>query len=56
MAINAGGKAENILLVAGDVTKPADTKRMVEESVKKFGRLDVLVRPNVELISVNILL
>uniref|UniRef100_A0A914WYM9 Uncharacterized protein n=1 Tax=Plectus sambesii TaxID=2011161 RepID=A0A914WYM9_9BILA len=43
MAIKAGGKAETILLIAADVTNTSDTKRIVEETVQKFGRLDVLV-------------
>jgi NAD(P)-dependent dehydrogenase (short-subunit alcohol dehydrogenase family) len=36
----AGGTA---LACAGDVTKVADVKRMVETTVKTFGRLDILV-------------
>jgi len=36
----AGGTA---LVCAGDVTKAADVKRMVEATVKAFGRLDILV-------------
>jgi len=36
----AGGTA---LPCAGDVTKAADVKRMVEATVKAFGRLDILV-------------
>jgi NAD(P)-dependent dehydrogenase (short-subunit alcohol dehydrogenase family) len=36
----AGGTA---LACAGDVTKAADVKRMVEATVKAFGRLDILV-------------
>jgi len=35
-----GGKAECIRV---DVGKPADVKRMVRETLRKFGRLDVLV-------------
>src|SRR4051812_27022383 len=34
-----GGEA---LVVAGDVSKEADCKRIVEETVGRFGRLDVL--------------
>ena len=30
-------------VVRGDITKPEDTKRILEETIKKFGRLDVLV-------------
>ena len=30
-------------VVQGDITKPEDTKRILEETIKKFGRLDVLV-------------
>ena len=36
----AGGKA---LVVKTDVTDPAQCKRMVDETVKAFGGLDVLV-------------
>jgi 3-oxoacyl-[acyl-carrier protein] reductase len=36
----AGGKT---LAIAGDVTKDADLKRMVEETVARFGTIDVLV-------------
>lgn len=35
-----GGKA---LAVAGDISKPADAARMVEEAIRAFGRLDILV-------------
>jgi 3-oxoacyl-[acyl-carrier protein] reductase len=35
-----GGRA---LAMQGDVTRPDDARRMVEETVKKFGRLDILV-------------
>lgn len=35
-----GGK---VICLQGDVTKVEDTKRMAEETVKKFGRIDVLV-------------
>src|ERR1044072_1714032 len=30
------------LVVAGDVSKEADCKRIVEETVARFGRLDIL--------------
>jgi NAD(P)-dependent dehydrogenase (short-subunit alcohol dehydrogenase family) len=36
----AGGEA---LVMAGDVTSRADSQRLVEETVKRFGRVDVLV-------------
>ncbi|MGH2639003.1 MAG: SDR family NAD(P)-dependent oxidoreductase [Rhabdochlamydiaceae bacterium] len=36
----AGGKA---LAVNGDISREDDTNRLAEESVKKFGRIDVLV-------------
>jgi 3-oxoacyl-[acyl-carrier protein] reductase len=35
-----GGKA---VAVQGDVSKPADAKRLLEETAKAFGKLDVLV-------------
>lgn len=31
------------LLIQGDITNPEDTKRILEETIKKFGKLDVLV-------------
>ena len=37
---SAGGKA---IAVKGDVSKAADAKALVEETIKSFGRLDVLV-------------
>jgi 3-oxoacyl-[acyl-carrier protein] reductase len=39
-AVKKGGKA---IAIQGDVAKAADMKRLVEETVKAFGRLDVLV-------------
>lgn len=40
MVRDAGGKAA---LFVGDVTDPATVERMVEETVRQFGRLDILV-------------
>jgi NAD(P)-dependent dehydrogenase (short-subunit alcohol dehydrogenase family) len=37
---SAGGQA---IAVSADVTKPADASRMVEEALRAFGRLDILV-------------
>ena len=37
---SAGGEA---LVMAGDVTKRADTERLVDETLNRFGRVDVLV-------------
>jgi 3-oxoacyl-[acyl-carrier protein] reductase len=37
------GKPENILGIAGDVRKASDVKRMVAESVRSFGRIDILI-------------
>jgi NAD(P)-dependent dehydrogenase (short-subunit alcohol dehydrogenase family) len=36
-------KGEKPLIVAGDITNEADTKRIFDETIKKYGRLDVLV-------------
>jgi 3-oxoacyl-[acyl-carrier protein] reductase len=36
----AGGKA---VAVSGDVSKPADAKRLVEAAIETYGRLDILV-------------
>lgn len=30
-------------VVAGDITNPEDTKRILDETIKKYGKLDVLV-------------
>jgi NAD(P)-dependent dehydrogenase (short-subunit alcohol dehydrogenase family) len=35
--------AGNVLAVAGDVSRGPDRKRLVEETVKRFGRIDVLI-------------
>jgi len=37
---SAGGEA---LVMVGDVTSRADSQRLVDETVKRFGRADVLV-------------
>lgn len=37
---DAGGKA---LVVQGDVSKPADIQTLVDETVKAFGRLDIMI-------------
>lgn len=41
----AGDRADRILAVAGDVRSAADLHRAVEETVGRFGKLDILV-PN----------
>ncbi|HEX8166596.1 MAG TPA: SDR family oxidoreductase [Beijerinckiaceae bacterium] len=43
VAAECAAKGAEAIAVAGDVSKDADAKRMVEETVQKFGRLDVLV-------------
>ena len=42
--IESGAKPENILIVSGSVESDEVLKNLVEETVKKFGKLDVLVR------------
>ena len=37
------GKAENLLVVKLDVTKPTDAVTMVKATIDRFGRIDVLV-------------
>lgn len=39
----SGQSAENILLISADLTKNEDIQRIVEETIGKFQRLDVLV-------------
>uniref|UniRef100_A0A914VZ53 Uncharacterized protein n=1 Tax=Plectus sambesii TaxID=2011161 RepID=A0A914VZ53_9BILA len=39
----AGGSADKVHVVIADVTKEEDTKRIIAETVNKFGQLDVLV-------------
>uniref|UniRef100_A0A914W3W9 Uncharacterized protein n=2 Tax=Plectus sambesii TaxID=2011161 RepID=A0A914W3W9_9BILA len=43
LMLKAGGNEEKILTIAADVTNEEDTKRIVAETVKKFGKLDILV-------------
>jgi meso-butanediol dehydrogenase/(S,S)-butanediol dehydrogenase/diacetyl reductase len=43
VAAECAERGAQAVAVAGDVAKDADARRMVEETVKKFGRLDVLV-------------
>jgi len=38
--VSRGGRA---LAIQGDITRPDDVRRMVDETLKKFGRLDILV-------------
>src|SRR5687768_8511552 len=37
------GKGITIAAFQGDVTKEEDNKRMAEETVRKFGKIDVLI-------------
>lgn len=39
----AGVPQENVLEVVGDISQPETARRLVEETVGKFGRLDVFV-------------
>ena len=41
----SGGNSQRFLTVAGDVTEPSVRKDIVQKTVDKFGRLDVLI-PN----------
>jgi gluconate 5-dehydrogenase len=40
---NEAGAEADVLLVAGDVTRPEDATAAVEQAVKEFGSLDILV-------------
>ena len=37
------GEKENLLALVGDVRKPKDVKRIVNQTLKHFGRIDVLI-------------
>src|SRR5262245_8425349 len=37
------GSSADVLAVAGDIADPAVAARVIEEAVKKFGRVDTLV-------------
>jgi 3-oxoacyl-[acyl-carrier protein] reductase len=37
------GTGAEVLAVAADVTKPEDVRRLVDETVRKYGRVDILV-------------
>jgi NAD(P)-dependent dehydrogenase (short-subunit alcohol dehydrogenase family) len=37
------GNSEKILMVQADVTVEDDTKRIIDETIKKFGKIDVLL-------------
>lgn len=39
----ATGRAEDMLVLAGDLTEEAQVRKCIEETVKRFGGLDVLV-------------
>jgi len=41
--VASGCDGQKPFIVVGDITNPEDTKRILEETIKKFGRLDVLV-------------
>ena len=42
-AADLGGKGFKALAVSVDVSKEADVQKMVDETVKKFGGVDILV-------------
>jgi 3-oxoacyl-[acyl-carrier protein] reductase len=43
VAAEIDAKAGRALAIQADITKPEDAKRIVEETVHRFGRLDILV-------------
>jgi NAD(P)-dependent dehydrogenase (short-subunit alcohol dehydrogenase family) len=43
VAAECATRGAQAVAIAGDVSKDADARRMVEETVQRFGRLDVLV-------------
>ncbi len=42
-AVSKEINASNTLIVAGDVSKPADVKQLVESTISKFNTIDILV-------------
>jgi len=40
---DAGELGQNLIVVAGDISKPETGQQLVEETVKKWGRLDIFV-------------
>ncbi|XP_022834407.1 uncharacterized protein LOC111362106 [Spodoptera litura] len=40
---NVAKKCGNPLIIAADVSKDEDAKRIIEETIKRFGKIDVLV-------------
>ncbi|RWS03752.1 putative oxidoreductase-like protein [Dinothrombium tinctorium] len=43
-----GTKEENIFTLVGDVTNEEFAKQLIEETVNYFGRIDILVRTNIQ--------
>jgi 3-oxoacyl-[acyl-carrier protein] reductase len=43
VAADIEAKAGRALAIQADITKPEDAKRIVDETVQRFGRLDILV-------------
>lgn len=41
--IKAGSKKSNILPILGDITKNVTQDQLIKETLKKFGKLDILV-------------
>ena len=41
--MSVGAKEDDILEIQGDLANEESQDRIIEESVKKFGRLDILV-------------
>ena len=43
VAAEINAKAGRAIAIQADITKPVDAKRIVDETVRRFGRLDILV-------------
>ncbi len=46
LVVKAGGKSEKVLVVVGDVMQGDVRTHLVDETIKQFGRIDVLVSEN----------
>lgn len=43
IAVECGARGSKPFVIAGDITKEDNTKRVIDETIKKYGQLDVLI-------------